>query len=378
MIIIRNLAPFIMHKHLLFNSLLHLFICYLFAYTSTVYAENEQNLLLTNATSTVVNAAESNNLVQTQADQQALQDTSKAIEQLTAIEKKPLINPNQALVKLAMKYGKSTAGSMDYAEVYDQYCTSARDGDQNAQYALGWMHEMGKGAPQDQKIAKQFYTIAAEQGNALASEALTHLTDTIAGLLPPCMLPKPVEFDEPLIVLSEETQAEIDAIRASAEPAISEKTERLFKSQRSVYNIVNKLAKKYSIDPNLVMTFIAIESAFDVNATSPMNAQGLMQLIPKTAKRFGVKNPYRAEDNIKGGIQYLHWLLAYYEGHIELVAAAYNAGEKAVDRYKGVPPYSETQHYVKKIAKLYKKRSHPFKENIVSSSPILDHLSQQF
>lgn len=370
---------FKMHKIQPFTPVIYLLIGCLFAFTSPVCAETLESTISTNEASTEVTEEENNNASEVQVVNPLAQaNTSKAIEQLTAIEKKPLINPNRELVKLALKYGKSRAGSLEYADVYNQYCTSARDGDENAQYALGWMHEMGKGAPQDIKIAKQFYSIAAEQGNALATQALTHLTDVTAGLLPPCMLPKPVEFNEPLIVLSEETQAEIDALNEAAEPAITEKTERLFKSQRSVYKIVNKLAKKYNVDPNLVMTFIAIESAFDVKATSPMNAQGLMQLIPKTAKRFGVKDPYRAEDNIKGGIQYLRWLLAYYEGHIELVAAAYNAGEKAVDRYKGVPPYSETQHYVKKIAKLYKKRSHPFKENLVTSSPILNHLSQQF
>jgi soluble lytic murein transglycosylase-like protein len=146
----------------------------------------------------------------------------------------------------------------------------------------------------------------------------------------------------------------------------------LFMSQKRIYKIVNKIAAKHNIDPNLVMTFIAIESGFNPQATSVRNAQGLMQLIPETAARFGVKDAYKPEDNIKGGVAYLKWLLAYYQGNIEFVAAAYNAGEKAVDKYKGVPPYEETKLYVKKIAKLYSKLLHPYRENWVPASPILE------
>jgi soluble lytic murein transglycosylase-like protein len=120
----------------------------------------------------------------------------------------------------------------------------------------------------------------------------------------------------------------------------------------------------------LVMAFIAVESGFNVQATSVKNAQGLMQLIPETAQRFGVKDAYKAEDNIKGGLAYLRWLLAYYEGNVELVAAAYNAGEGAVDKYKGVPPYAETRIYVKKIAKLYNNATHPYQDNLVKKSAV--------
>jgi len=90
-----------------------------------------------------------------------------------------------------------------------------------------------------------------------------------------------------------------------------------------------------------------------------------MQLIPATAKRFGVRDSYDPEQNIKGGLAYLQWLMAYYEGDVRLVAAAYNAGEGAVDRYKGVPPYRETKNYVHKIYKLYRKSYHPFKQDLL-------------
>jgi soluble lytic murein transglycosylase-like protein len=107
-----------------------------------------------------------------------------------------------------------------------------------------------------------------------------------------------------------------------------------------------------------------VESNFNPKATSPKNAQGLMQLIPATARRFHVKNLYNPEQNIKGGLAYLRWLMTYFEGDVRLVAAAYNAGEGAVDKYKGVPPYPETKKYVNKIYRLYQKSYHPYNKNL--------------
>jgi hypothetical protein len=120
-----------------------------------------------------------------------------------------------------------------------------------------------------------------------------------------------------------------------------------------VRSIVDKLAPKYDLDPRLVLAVIAVESNFRAAAVSPKNAQGLMQLIPDTAKRFGVQDPFNPSDNIRGGILYLRWLLNAFNGNLSLALAGYNAGEKAVERHKGIPPYSETRQYVEKIHKLY-------------------------
>jgi soluble lytic murein transglycosylase-like protein len=102
-----------------------------------------------------------------------------------------------------------------------------------------------------------------------------------------------------------------------------------------------------------------------------------MQLIPETAKRFGVKDAYKAEDNIKGGLAYLQWLLAYFKGDVQLVAAAYNAGEATVEKYNGVPPYIETQMYVRKIASLYNNTTHPYQINLIKTSPILNGINKR-
>ena len=296
-------------------------------------------------------------------------ETKEAIEKIVDIQPKPLVNPHALLVEMAFKFGKSNSSVSSYQEVHDQYCKAARDGDANAQYAMGWIYEHGKGVTKNSKIAHQFYSMAAEQQHALALESISETTvvklegDLLAEL-PKCMEP------DPIIVVTVPPQT--SAAPPVEENPISEKTAALFMSQKRIYKIVNKIAAKHNIDPNLVMTFIAIESGFNPQATSMRNAQGLMQLIPETAARFGVKDAYKPEDNIKGGVAYLKWLLAYYQGNVELVAAAYNAGEKAVDKYKGVPPYEETKLYVKKIAKLYNKLMHPYRENWVPASPILD------
>ena len=126
-------------------------------------------------------------------------------------------------------------------------------------------------------------------------------------------------------------------------------------SKKQVRGLAVPIAKSMDVDPNLVLAVIEIESGRDVKATSSKGAMGLMQLIPATAKRFGVKKPYDPRQNIRGGIAYLRYLLSYFEGDVDLVLAAYNAGENAVDRHGGIPPYKETRRYVKKIRKLYTK-----------------------
>ncbi len=295
--------------------------------------------------------------------------TQETIEKIVDIQPKPLINPHALLVEMAFKFGKSNSNVNSYQEVHDQYCKAARDGDANAQYAMGWIYEHGKGVAKNSQIAHLYYSMAAEQQHALALESISETTvvkleGDMLTELPKCMQPDPV------IVI--QTPPQTLAAPTVEENPISERTAALFMSQKRIYKIVNKIAAKHNIDPNLVMTFIAIESGFNPQATSVRNAQGLMQLIPETAARFGVKDAYKPEDNIKGGVAYLKWLLAYYQGNIEFVAAAYNAGEKAVDKYKGVPPYEETKLYVKKIAKLYSKLLHPYRENWVPASPILE------
>ncbi|MCD9030710.1 lytic transglycosylase domain-containing protein [Luteimonas sp. Y-2-2-4F] len=112
---------------------------------------------------------------------------------------------------------------------------------------------------------------------------------------------------------------------------------------------VRNAAREFGVEEAIVRAIMHAESAFNPNALSRAGAQGLMQLMPATASRFGVANPFDPAQNIRGGVEYLAWLLRRFNGDLTLAAAGYNAGEGAVDRHGGVPPYSETRRYVERV-----------------------------
>ncbi len=115
---------------------------------------------------------------------------------------------------------------------------------------------------------------------------------------------------------------------------------------------ISAASRRYGVEEAVVRAIIHAESAYRPHVVSPKNAQGLMQLIPATAKRFGVRDAFDPAQNIDGGVQYLAFLLKRYQNDLTLAAAAYNAGEGAVDRFKGVPPYKETRNYVVRVGQL--------------------------
>jgi soluble lytic murein transglycosylase-like protein len=116
-------------------------------------------------------------------------------------------------------------------------------------------------------------------------------------------------------------------------------------------SIIDRIAGEQGVELPLVHSVIRAESNYNPFALSPKGAQGIMQLIPSTAKRFGVSDTFNPEDNIAGGVRYLKFLLDYYEGDYTKTVAAYNAGEAAVDKYHGVPPFAETRNYVLRVGK---------------------------
>ncbi|OFV98502.1 MAG: hypothetical protein A3H94_00675 [Acidobacteria bacterium RIFCSPLOWO2_02_FULL_60_20] len=120
--------------------------------------------------------------------------------------------------------------------------------------------------------------------------------------------------------------------------------------------LIEQAAAQHQIDADLIRAIIQVESNFDPYAISPAGARGLMQLIPATARRFGVANPFDPRANLDGGIRYLKYLLGMYGGDLQLSLAAYNAGENTVARSRGVPPIRETQNYIRKIGELYPMR----------------------
>lgn len=116
---------------------------------------------------------------------------------------------------------------------------------------------------------------------------------------------------------------------------------------------INRAANHYGIDPALVRAVIHAESAFKPNAKSKVGALGLMQLMPATAKDMGVEDPLSPDQNIHGGVRYLAWLMKKTRGNITLATAAYNAGPGAVERHQGIPPYKETETYVRRVRILH-------------------------
>lgn len=140
----------------------------------------------------------------------------------------------------------------------------------------------------------------------------------------------------------------------------------------AVTRLVLALAPQYGLDPRLVLAVIAAESSFRVDAVSPRNARGLMQLMPDTAARFGVTDPFDPVQNLRGGMTYLRWLLSFFRGDVSLALAAYNAGEGSVERYRGVPPFRETQAYLRKVRRLYPAETHPFEADLAEASRVFD------
>lgn len=239
----------------------------------------------------------------------------------------------------------------DLAKAASLYCDTARQGEAEGMYALGWMYANGRGLDRRDDYAATLFAMAAFLGHSHALR-MARYTGEYSGAVPEC-LNAPVQTVE----------RGWDVGRfVGGQPM----------ARRQVVELVAGLAAEYDIDPRLALAIATTESNFNAAAVSPKNAMGVMQLIPGTAERFNVKNPFDPVQNIRGGLAYLRWLLAYFKGDVALAAAGYNAGEGAVDRYKGVPPYGETRGYVQRILAFFARRDHPYDSRVVAPSRMID------
>jgi transglycosylase-like protein with SLT domain/Sel1 repeat-containing protein len=250
----------------------------------------------------------------------------------------------------AYEHGEGTPRNVTRA--IEVYCEAARLGDAEAQYSLGWIYANGRGVRRDDALASLFFEMAAGQGHAYAEKMLSYVGPPAAEL-PECMR------DTTVFAVADPDLATLyDDNFIASTPA-----------EQQAAQLVRGLAPEFQVSPGLALAIIRAESNFNTNARSVKNAQGLMQLIPETSTRFNVKKPFDPAQNVRGGLAYLRWLLAYFQGNVDLVAAAYNAGEAKVERYRGIPPYAETRAYVQRIKRYFGKDSHPFDATVTDPSP---------
>jgi soluble lytic murein transglycosylase-like protein len=269
------------------------------------------------------------------------------------------------LVELAIHHEEIPGAAYSHAKAYDLYCEAARLDDPDALLRMGWMYARGRGRPRDDAIAETLFRRAA--GVASARDKL-----------PECLRKpyQPLTQREPLPVdiAPEQALAQPTRLQLSHQPPARSPQAAVGSDRRKLERIVTVMAREFRLDPRLVLAVIRVESNFDPAARSPKNAQGLMQLIPETAERFAVRDVLDPTDNLRGGMSYLRWLLSYFRGDVALALAGYNAGERAVDRHRGVPPYAETLAYVQRIRTLYPHDRHPFDANLTAASAWLPRL----
>ena len=241
----------------------------------------------------------------------------------------------EQLVDLAIRHEHAEGVPRDLAQAATLYCEASRRGSARGAYQLGWMRLYGRGVERDDGKAVFWLHRAAERHHAHAPKLLAKV----------------------------KAEAQVDDELCPAAPG---EIGRLA-VPAYIRKIVDRLAPEHQLDPVLVVAIMAIESGFQPKAHSHKGARGLMQLIPETAARFRVANVWDPEQNIRGGMQYLRFLLQLFDGDVTLAAAAYNAGEGAVMRHAGVPPYPETKRYVEALRRYYGKPTHKVRIELASA-----------
>jgi soluble lytic murein transglycosylase-like protein len=237
----------------------------------------------------------------------------------------PASPAEQTAVGIRHEHAEGVA--QDYGAAIHLYCSAGRAGHGPAQYRLGWMYANGRGVARDDTLAAEWFTLAAAGGDEHAAR-MVRVLPAASSPEPVCRLPDGTLIPPPL--------------RSVANP-----------SRDLIGRWVRRLAPRYGLDPELVLAVIRAESNFDPRAHSPKDARGLMQLLPATARRFGVVDVWDPLANVQGGMAYLRWLIDHFDGDLRLALAGYNAGERAVRRHGGIPPYAETRAYVKRVTRVY-------------------------
>ena len=233
---------------------------------------------------------------------------------------------NATLTEWGRRYENGEGVPADVSRAIRLYCKAAMRGHADAQYHLGRVYGSGRGGSRDDRLAATWFKRAAGQNHLQSRNWLK--------------------------LLRAKPKATATCPVGGVSQRFTAKGSTAFKTPAQLEQLVRTLAPEFRLDPALVLAVIRVESNFDASAHSPKNAQGLMQLIPETAERFGVRDVWDPVDNLRGGMAYLRWLLDHFRGDVKLALAGYNAGEGAVERHQGIPPYAETQEYVRRITGL--------------------------
>ena len=280
------------------------------------------------------------------------------------------------MIERAARFENGEGVARDPARAVQLYCAAARAGDPDGFLRLGWMYANGRGVTRDDSTASTLFQRAADLGSDLGARLAVAIRGS-EHREPDCLKPPPAATADAQaggVTGAAPSAPEPPAVRDTGPTPVVDAPARFRPAStapehRKLVATVLDMSKSFRLDPRLVFALIRVESGFDPLARSPKNAQGLMQLIPETAERFGVRDVWDPVENLRGGMSYLRWLLSYFKGDIVLTLAAYNAGEGAVDRHRGVPPYGETIAYVQRIRALYPFDRHGFDPRIAATNP---------
>lgn len=236
----------------------------------------------------------------------------------------------------ALKQGQSAQHSGQLHKAIALYCVAASTGNPEGYFRIGRLLATGPTSVRNPKLANSYLAMAMRLGN---QQAARYYNGKIGNgpMGDQCGIGIRGGQGSYLAQLPT-TPFNVDTWLARQSPA-----------KQKLAAMLRHAAKHHQVDARLVLAIAIAESNLNSQAVSPKNAQGLMQLIPETQQRFGVTHPFDPAQNIKGGVTYLKWLDRRFEGDWVLISAAYNAGENAVARYGGIPPYNETQEYVKRV-----------------------------
>lgn len=235
----------------------------------------------------------------------------------------------------AIKQGQVAQQHGNLQKAIAFYCVAASTGNPEGYFRIGRLLATGPASVRSAKLANSYLAMAMRLGNQQASRYYNPRVGN-APMGDQCGVG--MRGGQGSYSALPSTPFNVEAYLARQSPG-----------KQKLATMLRHAAKRHQVDVRLVLAIAIAESNLESRAVSAKNAQGVMQLIPETQQRFGVTQPFDPAQNIKGGVSYLKWLDRHFDGDWVLISAAYNAGEKAVERYGGIPPYDETREYVKRV-----------------------------